>query len=122
MPAFRWILTSPFGSISFPMNPKEGALPAFDKNLTGQTSTNGAPVIFEGRQPPQIMNITGSILEQSHYTFFKNWHELQYMVTITDDLGNNFTGYLKSFKPKRKIRHSHPWAADYECEIMVWAA
>lgn len=123
MAAFRWLLTSPLGgTISWPLNPREGALPSFDKTLTIRTTTGGAPVIFEGAQPPQMMQITGSILEESHYDFFRNWHAQGYAVVITDDLGNNFTGYLKSFKPKRKIRHSHPWAADYDCEILVWGA
>lgn len=117
----RWILQGySLGVIRFPINPREGALPNFEKKVTVHTSSLGAPIFFEGRQEPQRMPFTGSILTQEHYQFFKSWFDHDYAVTITDDLGQTVNAYLVKFTPKRKNRHSHPWAADYDCEAIVW--
>lgn len=121
-PTWRWTFSSSeLGSVRFLINPNSGGLPIWQKQIEVTSSTSGSPVLFEGRQQPVIMPFSGAILEEAHWTFFRTWYESGYSVSILDDLGNNIpNAYLTKFAPKRKVRHSHPWAGDYECEALVW--
>ncbi len=125
---WRWILSSvDLGTIEWYLNPNSGGLPVWEKQLDVTSSAGGAPVIFEGRQRPITMPFSGVILEKDHWDFFLEWYESGYAVQITQDLRDESNtrlvipyAYLTKFAPKRKVRHSHPWAADYDCEALVW--
>jgi hypothetical protein len=119
----RWTLHNPVTSttITWPLNPREGALPNREKTYTamGPTSPYGTQIVFQGRDKPITMSFSGGILEKSHYLFFSNWYDVPNEVTVTDELGNVFTMWLTKFQPKRKNRHSHAWAGEYEIEVLV---
>lgn len=117
----RWTVSLGFyGAVEFPLNPREGALPSFERQYTVQPGPMN-PVIFEAPRGPQTMAFAGTIRDKAHYDFFVNWFNSNSVCTITDENGQTYTGVLKRFTPKRKNRHSHPWAADYDAEVLVWA-
>lgn len=114
--------------MTFERNPREGALPQREKSVTASGTTapaeEGNIVVFEGRDKPSTFDMSGTIASQAHYDFMVSWYDLRHQVRVTDDLGQVFWCYLTSFKPKRKNRHSHPWAADYEAQALIlsWEA
>ncbi len=118
----RWNFSGSWGSGQFPINPKEGALPQREKNVTitsQATSPYANPIIFEGRHNPSMFPFSGTILTQSHYNFMVSWFESPQTCLVTDELGNSFELYLTLFKPTRKNRHNHPWAMDYQAEAVI---
>lgn len=125
---FRWTIYDPVedATMTFPINPREGALPQRERNLSTVpvTAPDGPPLIFEGEELVQEFPFSGTILTQAHWQFMTDWFEKRRQVRIVDDNGMTWWLYLKSFKPKRKNRHSHPWAADYDAVAIVldWAA
>lgn len=123
MASHRWKLYDPVDGVEirFPINPREGALPALERTISSiaTAAPDGRSLIFEGQQTPQEFSFTGAILSKDHYDFMVNWFNKRRQMRVTDDLGNQWWLMLKSFTPSRKRSHSHPWAADYDAVALV---
>lgn len=114
----RWTI----GGITFPLNPTSGALPAIKKNITATGTTanwDGQNVLWAGSPDPQTIQFSGTIISPDHYELFKSWAEEYVVKEMTDDLGNSWTVLMIEFDPKRKNRHSHPWAMDYDATVQI---
>lgn len=125
MAGHRWTLWNPDTetTISLPINPREGALPAREKTVTVETSTMGSPVLFEGKSKPVAIRVNGFLQLEAHHEFMNAWYDLQVAVMITDDLGQRFWCYMTKFAPTRRNRVKFPWSATYEADLLFlrWA-
>lgn len=122
----RWELYDPDLATTwvFPVNPNTGAAPQFEKSIASKTTAanNGKVLFFEGRDAPMTIPFSGVILAEAHYLAMIEWFGKRRQLRLTDELGQVWWVYLTKFSPKRKNRHSHPWAMDYdaECIIVDW--
>lgn len=121
MPAHRWTLYDPVTdtTVSWPLNPAEIALPALEKNVTADASTNGAPIVWQGPNKPTSIDGSNTILAREHFEFFRDWFYKETKVLIVDDLGNRIWAFLTKFKATRSLSHSHPWKAKYDITILI---
>ncbi len=66
----RWKFDDPvtFDSYTVPVNPNKGGTPTFNKslNFSNTAGPNGNVLAFEGRDAVREMQVSGTILEQSH--------------------------------------------------------
>ena len=124
MSVVRWTLWDPVlgTTLTFPINPAESFLPHREKEFTLQTTTQGKLLAFEGNEKAQEFNFSGTFLDQNSYNFMVNWFNKRYQLRLTDDLGNQFWIYLKSFSPKRKRSSNYKWAFTYDATavLMDW--
>jgi len=106
-----------------PINPNEGASPAYRKTLTKTTTT--APgagrraLIFEGQDEISQFDFSGAILTKEHYDFILNAWQKRHLLRVTDDLGRVFTLYLESFEPKRMRSRTYPWRHEYSATSVI---
>lgn len=117
----RWTVSYGAGTVQWPLNPREGALPSFERNYTVQPSSLGAPVIFESPNETQTMQFSGDLVSRDHHLFFRGWFRENAVCTIVDDLDNTYTGVLKKYSPKRQHRSNNDWAGTYDVEVLLWA-
>lgn len=103
------------------VNPNEGGTPEYRKNITSQTTAapDGRVVLFEGRDEPKRMTVSGTILTEDLYNQFVTWFNKRNIIKITDDLGREFECYIESFNPQRVRSVSHPWRHTYSMEIII---
>src|SRR4051794_22423958 len=126
--AFRFTIYDPTTDTTstFPINPVEGALPSYERKVSSAATAapDGQNLIFEGEPDPQTLPFTGSLLYEEHHTFWRELLTVKHQVLLTDDLGNQWWVIFTKFAPKRKNRHSHPWAATFDAEAMIldWPA
>jgi hypothetical protein len=103
-----------------PINPNDGASPAYQKNLTKKTTSAGRTLIQEGAPSPQQFDFSGVLLTKAHYDFVLNLWRKRHPLRLTDDLGRTFTVYLESFTPHRKpSRAGYPWKHDYQATAVI---
>lgn len=122
MPLQRWTITNAdLGTVTFPVNPSEGVLPALAKTVevTGPVAYDGQPIIWEGREQPRTFPIKGAGRTQTHYNFMVNWYNSKKTATVVDDLGNTFTLYLTKFTPTRRNRTNYKWSFTFDAEAVV---
>lgn len=119
----RWNFYDPIldESFEFPLNPNDGGLPSFEKNIQGEmtTATDGRKILFEGTSKASEISFSGSLLEKSDFDWFISWYNKKYQVLLTDDLDNETWVYLVSFIPKRKRSFQHDWAISYEARVSI---
>jgi len=124
MAVVRWSLWDPeLGTnLEFPINPTESFLPQREKDLSTQMTTQGSLVAFEGNDKPSEFNFSGTFLNETSFIFMNTWFNKRYQLQLTDDLGNEYWIYLKSFSPKRKRSSNYAWAFTYEATgvILDW--
>lgn len=112
----------------FPMNPKSGALPDRQKNITEQAlaapDAPGKVLLFEGADSPSKLAWDGTILTEAFYNSMLDWFDKRRQVQLTDDLGHTWWVYLTKFTPTRINKHNYPWAMSYnvECILIDWPA
>lgn len=108
----------------FAVNPSEGGSPQNNKSISYQSTTapNGKTIIFEGKDQPQTLEFSGTILTQAHYQTFLDWFQKRNQILVTDDLGRQMYIYITSFEPKRERAHSYPWKHSYSMKatILSW--
>ncbi len=116
MAVVRWTLWDPVlgTTLQFPINPAESYLPQREKEMTTEQTTAGLLVAFEGQETPSEFKFSGTFLDQASYDFMVTWFDKRYQLRLTDDLGNQFWVYLKSFLPQRKRSSNYSWAFTYE--------
>lgn len=121
MPSFRWKFydPDPDTEVEWILNPNAGGDFTREKNVDANASSQGAPIMFEGRQKPVQMTMSGVILEEAQYDFFNTWFDLDHSVRVTNDLGQVFWAYCIKFTPKRERRRSHQWAMTYDLTVLI---
>lgn len=123
MAVVRWMFEDPntLATYSFAINPSEGGSPAYAKNFqySNTSAPDGKVIVFEGREQPQKIDFTGTLLTEEEYNAFVTWWEKRYQITVTDDLGRSFNIILESFQPKRERARSHPWKHSYQVTATI---
>ena len=122
-----WTLTDPvtLDTYDLTINPNQGGTPSYRKTISFQNTAapDGKVLMFEGRDEPQQMSVSGVILDEALLNALVTWYEKRYAVTVEDDLGRTFNIYITSFDPKRERSVSHPWRHSYTLEytILDWS-
>lgn len=119
----RWKFFDPIldDNFEFPINPSDGGLPSYEKNISGEMTTarDGKRILFEGTSQPMDISFSGTLLEIEDFNWFISWYNKKYQVLLTDDLGNDTWVYLTQFTPKRKRSFQHDWAISYEAKMSI---
>lgn len=115
MPLQRWTLYDPETeeTLTFPYNPVEGGYPKRAKKIASTTSTQGAHVIFEGREELPTVQFNGVILDDEHRLFLEAWFDLPYKVMVTDHLDRQFWAYLTELDITPRNRTNNPESATF---------
>jgi len=124
----RWIFYDP--SIAetyvFPINPQSGGSPAYAKTFTFKNTAapDGKTLIFQGRQEVQTLEFDGVLFQQVEVEAFVRWWQKKNQITVTDDLGRNFSVVIQEFTPKRVRSAQHAWKHTYACKAVIvdWPA
>lgn len=121
MAVVRWTLWDPVlgTTLEFPINPAESYLPQREKAMVTEQTTAGLLVAFEGEEVPKEFNFSGTFLNEASYDFMTTWFNKRYQLRLTDDLGNQYWVYLKSFSPRRKRSSNYSWAFTYEANAVI---
>jgi len=116
-----WIFFDGVTTYELPVNPDSASTPApfSPKKLSFQPTCAGAQVIYEGRAEPKKISFSGVILTEAQYNSFRTWVNKNKQIRITDDLGQKFWVYLKSFSPTRRSDTVYDWLMDYTAEGFV---
>lgn len=104
---------------NLPVNPHSATMPVKKRRLTHQPTCAGRVVTYEGRPEAQIFNFSGVILNEEQYRLFSSWVRKSKQIQITDDLGQSYWVYFKTFEPKRKRNNSYDWYMDYAISGVV---
>lgn len=127
MAVTRWVFTDPvtLDTYNFEINPNDGGSPQYAKNLTYSVTSapDGKVVAFEGRERPKTLEFSGVLLTQAHFEAMLEWYNKQYQVSVTDDLGREFSIIIESFSPQRQRAVHYPWKHQYSVRatIVDWA-
>lgn len=123
MAVVRWVFDDPvtLDSYTFDINPNEGGSPSYEKNITYESTCapDGLVVRYEGRENPQKLQWSGTILEEDHYNAYVTWWQKHYQINVTDDLGREFSIEVDSFIPTRENSHQHPWKHSYTVNATI---
>jgi len=116
-----WTFFDGTTTYQLPVNPDSASMPSHfaQRKITYQATCAGAQVIYEGRREPHKVSFSGVILEEAQYNSFKTWVNKSKQIRITDDLGQKFWVYLKSFSPTRRKDSVYDWLMDYSAEGFV---
>lgn len=119
----RWIFYDPGTSETyvFPINPKEGGTSGYKKTFTFQNTAapDGKTLVFQGRPEAGSLEFSGVLFEQTELEAFVLWWRKQNQITLTDDLGRNFSIVIQEFIPKRIRAMQHPWKHSYTCKATI---
>lgn len=106
-------------SYEFAINPLDASMPSIEKTFTSQATAAGGQVLFQGRNAPQKMSFSGTILTEVHLNAMREWSAKQKQVSITDDLTRKYWVYITSFSPTRNYKPEYPWMHEFSCEATV---
>lgn len=119
----RWQFDDPVSleTYTFAINPSEGGSPGYNKrfDFIATAAPDGRTLVFEGRDEPQELTFSGTLLTEAEFNAFVEWYQKRYQVLITDDLGRQFHIIVKSFVPVRERARSHPWKHSYTVAATV---
>jgi hypothetical protein len=118
----KWELYDPQTgeSYSFLINPLSWNLNPLVKNMTNQPASHGSRQIsFQGRNQPQTMTFSGTILEESEYSALQRWANKRNQVKLTDDLGRIMWIYIMRFSPQRQLSPNNPFYFSYSIEATI---
>ena len=106
---------------TFAVNPNEGGTPERAKTVTFQATAapDGKMLLFEGREEPRRISISGVILDQAQLNTFETWYGKRHQIRLTDDLGRQYWVYMTRFSATRNRRRSHPWHHSYNMELTI---
>jgi hypothetical protein len=120
---FRWTLYDPATTLTatFAMNPNAGGSPARKKTLTYQSTAaaGGRTLAFQGRQEPQVLELSGTLLTEAEYSFLEDAFDVQNQMLLTDDLGRAYWVVITEFSPTRVRAASHPWKHTYVLRALI---
>lgn len=126
MPAQRtpWLFEDVHASLSYELeiNPQDATMPAIEKTLTPNPIVRGRPVLFQGRNKPQQMELRLTVLTEDQYNTVRYWCSKEKQIRVTDDLGRVFWAYFSNFAPKRVRNAQYPWRheVNLQCIIVSW--
>lgn len=119
----KWQFWDPIASETyvFPINPNAGGTPTRAKSLAIEKTAapDGKAILFEGREDPRKISVSGAILEEAELNAFYAWYDKRHQVRLTDDLGRQFWVYITNFSATRDRRQSHPWHHSYQMEMTI---
>lgn len=122
----RWTLYDPIDTTTYTMqvNPKEGGSPGRKKNVgySNTSAPDGKTIMFEGRDDPQTLEWSGTILTEQHLNDLETWFLKRRQVQLTDDLGRQYWIYITEYTPKRERAVHSPWKHSYtmKANILDW--
>ena len=119
----KWTLYDPIDDegYTFEINPNESGTPARKKTLTYQNTAapDGKTLIFQGRDEPQVEQVSGVLLSAEQLAAFDYWMDKEHQVLLTDDLGRQFWIFLSALEPKRVRARSHPYKHNYSLSYTI---
>lgn len=125
-PLVRWMFTDTSTSTSYTLevNPDAGGSPTHQKHFGFESTAapDGKTLIFEGRDQPQKLEFSGTLLSEAHYTALATWFSKRSQIIITDDLGRQFTVIIESFTPTRVRSALYPWKHTYKITATLTVA
>lgn len=106
----------------FAVNPLDADVPVAKKSVSTDYTSAGLAINWEGREQPQTMTFSGTILTEEHYEIMIEWVNKSTQVNISDDLDRKYWVLLTSFSPKRVYVPEYPWRHEYTAEatILSW--
>ncbi len=106
---------------TFDINPAEGGSPALNKTITYKNTSapDGKTLVFQGRNQPQVMEFSGTILNQSQYDAMIEWFNKVHQIKITDDLSREYWIVIESFDPKRERASHYPYKHSYTVRATI---
>lgn len=106
---------------TFAINPNTGGTPNRTKriNFESPAASDGSMILFEGREEPRRVEISGVILNQAQLDTFQAWYDKRHQIRLTDDLGRQYWVYITSFSATRNRRAHHPWHHSYQMQLTV---
>lgn len=128
MPAERtpWVFDDVHASLTYELeiNPQNATMPGIMKTLTATPTARGRPILSQGRNKPQQMQLSGTILTQEQLETVRSWCEKEKQIRITDDLARQFWVYLSNFDPRRVRSVEYPWRHEFTltCTVVSWEA
>jgi hypothetical protein len=76
-------------------------------------------VVFEGRDKPQTMDLSGVILHETHLQALYEWTQKRNPIVIKDDLLREFTVVIEEFTPTRKRSALYPWKHEFRLKATL---
>ena len=64
------------------INPKEANMPSLEKTLTPNPSVRGRSILFQGRNRPGQMSLTGALLTQEQYEALRSWVQKEKQIKL----------------------------------------
>lgn len=123
MAVVSWNFTDPytFETVDFEVNPNEGGTP--DRKKTLQTQATAAPdgktILIEGRDQPLSGSFSGTLLTQTQLDMFTTWFDKRHPITMTDDLGREFTIYITEYTTRRQRAVHYPYKHTYTVSYVI---
>ena len=91
------------------------------KGISGEKSSAGQRLLFEGRESPTTFSFNGVILDEDQMNTLKAFALNRNQLKMTDDMGSQFWFYITSFQPQRQLKRQVPWYHTYTMEaILLW--
>jgi hypothetical protein len=119
----RWTLWDPTANetYTFGINPNEGGSPSLSKSLSTQSTAapDGRTILFEGRDQPQKIEISGVLLDEIQLNTLQTWFGKRHQIRVTDDLGRQYWVYITDFTPTRGRRANYPFYHTYKLQMTV---
>lgn len=108
-------------SVTWEINPNEGSLPEYQKNITTQTTSapGGRVILMEGRDEPRQGSLSGVSITESQHLMFIEWFEKGNQIRMTDDLGREFDIVITGYAPTRRWSATHPYRHDYTLDYIM---
>jgi hypothetical protein len=105
----------------FEINPLQGGTPAYSKSIIAQSTAaaGGKVLLFEGRDEPGVMTISGTLRSEDQLNKFQFWYDKRNQVKIFDDLGREFHVYISKFSATRVKAFQAPWKHEWEMELII---
>lgn len=104
----------------FEINPDSGGSPTYGKRVVKSTTqADRSSLIIEGSPPAQNIDFSGVSLTQTQLEAFVNWFNRRRPIKLTDDLGRQWTVYIRSVEPDRKRNLSEPYEHHYKISTVV---
>lgn len=123
MAVVRWTFYDPVDDVTYELdlNPHTGGDPQYRKSLTHESTAapGGLQLLFEGADEPQQLSWDGAIVEAGHHAALRTWWDKRRQILLTNDLGEQFWIYIKSYEPKRKRSALNPYRRDYSMTAVI---
>lgn len=123
MAVVKWVFYDPvtLDEYTFDINPNDGGTPERRKTITYENTAapGGKTLVFEGRDEPETISFSGTILEEEQYNALVSWFDKRHQIRVTDDLNRQQWIYITQFSARRRRSYQHPWKHDYDVQATV---